>query len=136
MSDVDSKTTGGFGSALGDVIKNIMAIPSDIASGGIKSIVGLIFIVLKYIFKFLYILFRYIIPFLVKYIGIPLFILGIIMALLFFGGHLFFVVALMVGVFLYIKGLYKLTFNLPKQSKDMTSTTSSGNSGNDYKVKM
>jgi hypothetical protein len=117
-----------------ETFKNLAGIPGDIASGGIKSIISVIFMILKGIMSFLYILFVYVVPFLVKYIGIPLFILGILMALLFFGGHLFFTIALMVGVFLYVKGLYKLTINLPKQAKGIGNSITSTNNG--YKVKM
>ena len=133
MSEDEIKKTG-FVSDIGETFKNLAGIPADIASAGIRSIISVIFIILKGIMKFLYVLFVYVVPFLVKYIGIPLFILGMIMALLFFGGHLFFTIALMVGVFLYVKGLYKLTFNLPKQAKDMGN--SSASAGNEYKVKM
>lgn len=129
----DSVQKTGIIKDIGETFKNLAGIPADIASAGVRSIISVIFMILKGIMKFLYVLFVYVVPILVKYIGIPLFILGMIMALLFFGGHLFFTVALMVGVFLYVKGLYKLTFNLPKQAKDMGDTSNSANNG--YKVK-
>lgn len=133
---VDVDPSGKFVMGLKSIGRNIfdifLGIVKDVPRVGLQSIMGGIFMIFSWIVKFMLFLFTKVIPFLLKYIGIPLFILGAILALIFFGGHMFFIVALMVGVFLYIKGIYNLTFNIPVQAKDMT--PSSQNSSNSYKV--
>lgn len=133
---VNKKGNNKFVEGLKSIVPNIfdifLGIVYDISRVGLQSILGGIFMIFSWIIKFMLFLFTKIIPFLLKYIGIPLFILGAILALIFFGGHIFFIVALMVGVFLYIKGIYTLTFNIPAQTKDMNSGNQ--NSSTSYKV--
>ena len=136
--DVIAAQSGGrFVQGLKSIGNNLMdiiyGIAFDVPKVGIQSILAGIFIIFSWIIKFMTFLFTQIIPFLLKYIGIPLFILGAILALIFFGGHMFFIVALMVGVYLYIKGIYNLTFNIPVQPKDME--TSGQSMANTYKIK-
>lgn len=133
---VAAKSGGRFVNGLKSIGNNLMdviiGIIKDVSRVGLQSIVAAIFMIFSWIIKFMTFLFTKIIPFLLKYIGIPLFILGAILALIFFGGHMFFIVTLMVGVYLYIKGIYNLTFNIPVQAKDMD--TVSQNTSNSYKV--
>lgn len=126
----EDSLTSNIGANFFNIFRGIVA---DVPKVGLQSILAGIFMIFSWIVKFMLFLFTKIIPFLLKYIGIPLFILGAILALIFFGGHMFFIIALMVGVFLYIKGIYTLTFNIPVQSKDITN--SGNNSTNRYKVK-
>ena len=132
-----AQSGGRFVEGLKSIGNNLMdifiGIVKDVPRVGLQSILGGIFMIFSWIVKFMTFLFTQIIPFLLKYIGIPLFILGAILALIFFGGHMFFIVALMVGVFLYIKGIYNLTFNIPVQAKDMESSGQS--MANTYKIK-
>ena len=132
-----AQSGGRFVEGLKSIGNNLMdifiGIVKDVPRVGLQSILGGIFIIFSWIVKFMTFLFTQIIPFLLKYIGIPLFILGAILALIFFGGHMFFIVALMVGVYLYIKGIYNLTFNIPVQPKDME--TSGQSMANTYKIK-
>jgi len=134
---VATQSGGKFVNGLKSIGNNLMdifiGIVKDVPMVGLKSILAGIFMIFSWIVKFMTFLFTQIIPFLLKYIGIPLFILGAILALIFFGGHMFFIVALMVGVFLYIKGIYNLTFNIPVQAKDMESSGQS--MANTYKIK-
>ena len=134
---VAAQSGGKFVNGLKSIGNNLMdifiGIVKDVPLVGLKSILAGIFMIFSWIVKFMTFLFTQIIPFLLKYIGIPLFILGAILALIFFGGHMFFIVALMVGVFLYIKGIYNLTFNIPVQAKDME--PSGQNMANTYKIK-
>ena len=134
---VAAQSRGRFIEGLKSIGNNLMdifiGIVKDVPRVGLQSILGGIFIIFSWIVKFMTFLFTQIIPFLLKYIGIPLFILGAILALIFFGGHMFFIVALMVGVYLYIKGIYNLTFNIPVQPKDME--TSGQSMANTYKIK-
>ena len=134
---VATQSGGKFVNGLKSIGNNLMdifiGIVKDVPLVGLKSILAGIFMIFSWIVKFMTFLFTQIIPFLLKYIGIPLFILGAILALIFFGGHMFFIVALMVGVFLYIKGIYNLTFNIPVQAKDMESSGQS--MANTYKIK-
>ena len=133
---VAAQSGGKFVNGLKSIGNNLMdifiGIVKDVPRVGLQSILGGIFMIFSWIVKFMTFLFTQIIPFLLKYIGIPLFILGAILALIFFGGHMFFIVALMVGVYLYIKGIYNLTFNIPVQAKDME--PSGQNITNTYKV--
>ena len=133
---VAAQSGGRFVEGLKSIGNNLMdifiGIVKDVPRVGLQSILGGIFMIFSWIVKFMTFLFTQIIPFLLKYIGIPLFILGAILALIFFGGHMFFIVALMVGVYLYIKGIYNLTFNIPVQAKDME--PSGQNITNTYKV--
>lgn len=134
---VAAQSGGKFVNGLKSIGNNLMdifiGIVKDVPLVGLKSILAGIFMIFSWIVKFMTFLFTQIIPFLLKYIGIPLFILGAILALIFFGGHMFFIVALMVGVFLYIKGIYNLTFNIPVQAKDMEPSGQS--MANTYKIK-
>jgi len=134
---VAAQSGGRFVEGLKSIGNNLMdifiGIVKDVPRVGLQSILGGIFMIFSWIVKFMTFLFTQIIPFLLKYIGIPLFILGAILALIFFGGHMFFIVALMVGVYLYIKGIYNLTFNIPVQAKDME--PSGQNTSNTYKIK-
>ena len=43
-------------------------------------------------------------PFVIQYIGIPLFVLGIILALAFAGGYIIFVIGFCIFMFFFIKG--------------------------------
>lgn len=139
--DEDAVVAAQSGGRLVNVLKSIgnnlmdmiIGTIKDVSIVGLQSIVAAIFMIFSWIIKFMTFLFTKIIPFLLKYIGIPLFILGAILALIFFGGHMFFIVTLMVGVYLYIKGIYNLTFNIPVQAKDMD--TVSQNTSNTYKIK-
>lgn len=128
-----NRLRNGVSIILNNLIDIISGIVTDVPRVGLQSILSGIFMIFSWIIKFMTFLFTQIIPFLLKYIGIPLFILGAILALIFFGGHMFFIVALMVGVYLYIKGIYNLTFNIPVQSKDMEH--SGKNRANTYKIK-
>ena len=132
-----AQSGGRFIEGLKSIGNNLMdiiyGIAFDVPRVGLQSILAGIFMIFSWIVKFMTFLFTQIIPFLLKYIGIPLFILGAILALIFFGGHMFFIVALMVGVYLYIKGIYNLTFNIPVQPKDME--TSGQSMANTYKIK-
>ena len=75
---------------------------------GLPTVFSGIVWVLKIVFAILsYILFT-IVPFLVQYIGIPLFILGIIMGIMFMGGHILFVILFIIGLAFYIKGLLNI----------------------------
>lgn len=129
---INSKITGGIEGIVSGFFNIFLFIAKDIPRVGLQSILAAIFSILSYILRFMKLLFTKIIPFLLKYIGIPLFILGAILALIFFGGHIFFIVSLMVGVFLYVKGIYNLTINIPVQSKDIKPNTS--NTSNSYKI--
>ena len=132
-----AQSGGKFVNGLKSIGNNLMdifiGIVKDVSMVGLKSILAGIFMIFSWIIKFMTFLFTKIIPFLLKYIGIPLFILGAILALIFFGGHMFFIVVLMVGVYLYIKGIYNLTFNIPVQAKDMEPSDQS--MANTYKIK-
>lgn len=123
-----SEQSGPFGL----LSKGFGIIVGNILGAGLPSIFVVIFAILKFVFQFIYFILVKVVPFLVKYVGIPLFILGAIMALLFFGGHIFFTVSFVVGVFLYIKGLYTLSFNLPKQAEHMKNNNTTPST---YKIK-
>jgi len=89
----------------------------DIAGFGIPSMFEIIKFIVGVIYKVLYTIFVDIVPFLVIYVGIPLFILGILLGLLFFGGHLVFLIVFFVGIYFYIRGAFNLKITTgPKPS--------------------
>jgi len=94
----------------------------NIAGFLIPTLFTVIFAILKGIALVLYYIFVKIVPFMVVYFGIPLFILGAMMALLFVGGHMFFLVAFFVGVFFYIKGVFNIKLKPPGLSAEVEAT--------------
>ncbi len=88
----------------------------------IPTLFSIIFAILKGIALVLYYIFVKIVPFMVVYFGIPLFILGAMMALLFVGGHMFFLIAFFVGVFFYIKGVFNIKLKPPGLSAEIEAT--------------
>ena len=80
----------------------------NLVAAGIPTMFSVIFATLKFVGYILYWIFIKIVPFLVIYVGIPLFILGILLGLLFFGGHLVFLVVFFVGIYFYIRGAFDL----------------------------
>ena len=88
----------------------------------IPSLFTVIFAILKVVALILYYLFAKIVPFMVVYFGIPLFILGAMMALLFVGGHMFFLVAFFVGVYFYIRGVFNIKLQPTKLSAEVEAT--------------
>lgn len=80
----------------------------DILAFGIPSMFKIIQWIVLTVWNVLYIIFVDIVPFLVIYAGIPLFILGILLGLLFFGGHLVFLIVFFVGIYFYIRGAFDL----------------------------
>ena len=102
------------GAFLYGILGNLVAV-------GIPTMFSVIFGILKFVGYILYWIFIKIVPFLVLYVGIPLFILGILLGLLFFGGHLIFLVVFFVGIYFYIRGAFNLRI---KNDKDPSTTAS------------
>ena len=88
-----------------------------VLSVGATGILDVILYILKIIWSFLVLLFTKIMPFIVMYIGIPAFILGIIMGLFFLGGHILLVIVFVVGIIYYIKNLIGVVYKLPDNTK-------------------
>jgi len=136
MADSDTETSDtpavpGKSLGIGGIILKGLGISGEfIFKGILGNIVGflipslftVIFAVLKFIGLILYYIFVKIVPFMVVYFGIPLFILGAMMALLFVGGHMFFLVAFFVGVFFYIKGVFNIKLKPPELSAEVEAT--------------
>jgi len=99
----------------------LYGILGNLVAAGIPTMFSVIFSTLKFVGYILYWIFIKIVPFLVLYVGIPLFILGILLGLLFFGGHLIFLVVFFVGIYFYIRG----AFNLRIKNDKGPSTTAS-----------
>jgi hypothetical protein len=60
--------------------------------------------ILKGIFSFVVWFYGEFLPFIIQYIGIPLFVLGVLLALAFAGGTVVFVIAFFIFMFFFIKG--------------------------------
>lgn len=105
--DGGENISNGFAAKIKRAIESIL---SGILTGGLSTLFGLIVLVLEVVIRILWFLFTVVIPYMVMYVGIPLFILGAIMALIFTVGHIFFLVAFFVGVYLYMKGIVKVAF--------------------------
>jgi len=80
----------------------------NLVAAGIPTMFSVIFATLKFVGYILYWIFIKIVPFLVLYVGIPLFIMGILLGLLFFGGHLIFLIVFFVGIYFYVRGAFTL----------------------------
>ena len=81
---------------------------TDLLMAGIPTMFQIIAKIVELVGLVLYWIFVEIVPFLVIYVGIPLFILGILLGLLFFGGHLVFLIVFFVGIYFYIRGAFDL----------------------------
>lgn len=86
----------------------LYGILGNLVAAGIPTMFSVIFATLKFVGYILYWIFIKIVPFLVIYVGIPLFILGILLGLLFFGGHLLFLVVFFMGIYFYVRGAFTL----------------------------
>lgn len=120
-------TGGGIGSKIRTAVVGII---KGLTTGGLSTLFGLIVLVLEVVGRVLWFLFTVVVPYLVMYIGIPLFILGAIMALIFTVGHIFFLVAFFVGVYLYTRGLLRVAlpssiFHLRSSGGDTQSSSQS-----------
>ena len=135
--------SGGIGSGLVKLGRYIFVEPLKLSIGAVSSVVmngvfaflpsvfSVIVMILKPIFILLYYILFQIVPFLVTYIGIPLFMLGAVMAVMFMGGHMLLVVVFIVGLYLYIKGL----FNIKLVSGPQTSMLNTNNNRDVLKIK-
>ena len=57
-----------------------------------------------FLFKFAQWFYLTLIPFILQYIGIPLFALGVLLALAFAGGTILFIVIFCISIYIFIKG--------------------------------
>jgi hypothetical protein len=94
----------------------------DVLVAGIPTMFQIVFGIVKGVGLILYTIFVDIVPFLVIYVGIPLFILGILLGLLFFGGHLLFLIVFFVGIYFYIRGAFDLKIK-PASKPSTTNNT-------------
>lgn len=78
--------------------------PSSILGAIFKTTFSLIFSIFKYVLQFARWFYLTLLPFILQYIGIPLFALGIILALAFAGGTMVFTIAFFIFMFFFIKG--------------------------------
>jgi hypothetical protein len=103
---------------------------------GLPTVFSGIVWVLKIIFMALYYILFKIVPFLIQYVGIPMFILGAILGIMFLGGHMLFVVLFIVGMYFYIRGLFnvKLVSKAPKSNSNTLAAPPKENN-NEFKVK-
>lgn len=86
-------------------------------SGYLGKIFGVVGFIIGLICKIIYIILFKIVPFIVFYFGIPLFILGAIMAVIFTGGHIFFTIVFLGGTYIYFKKIIKSVYKLPDPNK-------------------
>lgn len=103
---------------------------------GLPTVFSAIVWVLKIIFMALYYILFKIVPFLIQYVGIPMFILGAILGIMFLGGHMLFVLLFIVGMYFYISGLFniKLVSKSPKTNSNTLAAPPKENN-NEFKVK-
>jgi len=115
------------------------AINSLIVNGlfaGLPTVFSGIVWVLRIVFMALYYILFNIVPFLIQYVGIPMFILGAILGIMFLGGHMLFVVLFIVGLYFYIRGLFnvKLVSKAPKNNSNSAAAPPAENN-NEFKFK-
>ena len=104
------------GNMLADTFKPLtwtMQFLFNLLSGGSFGILALIMFILRAIIYVIYIIFVKVIPFFIKYIGIPTFILGAIMGVFFIGGHILFVILFIGGLYYYLKNMSNVIYKLP-----------------------
>lgn len=118
--DIEDLTEQTKGEAVSGFLGKVLGMPIRLAVGAIGSVVtngifaflptvfSVIIMIVKPIFIILYYLLFKIVPFLVTYIGIPLFILGAVLAVMFMGGHMLMIIVFIGGMYLYIKGLFNI----------------------------
>jgi len=70
----------------------------------IKIVVDIILTILKYLYYFMKWFYLTFLPFVIQYIGIPLFALGILLATAFAGGSLIFIIIFFIFMYFFIKG--------------------------------
>jgi hypothetical protein len=126
LQRVYNKTFGWLFGAISSVIVNGIFAGIPTVFSGIVWVIRIIFMALYYI------LFK-IVPFLVQYVGIPMFILGAIMGIMFLGGHMLFVVLFIVGLYYYIRGL--LNIKLVSKGPTISNNTTKGPSPNNNEMK-
>lgn len=102
---------------------------------GVPTVFSGIVWVLKIIFMALYYVLFKIVPFLIQYIGIPMFILGAILGIMFLGGHMLFVVLFIIGMFFYVKGLFNIKLVSKMPNINNTANASHKEPNNEFKVK-
>lgn len=115
------------------------AINSLIVNGlfaGLPTVFSGIVWVLRIVFMALYYILFNIVPFLIQYVGIPMFILGAILGIMFLGGHMLFVVLFIVGMYFYIRGLFnvKLVSKAPSNNSNSVAAAHAENN-NEFKFK-
>lgn len=145
MSDDDSESSVNLKSGIlqliydytfGTVFGMITSVILNGLFAGLPTVFSAIVWVLKIIFMVLYYILFKIVPFLIQYVGIPMFILGAILGIMFLGGHMLFVVLFIVGMFFYIRGLFniKLVSKVPKLNTN-TSNIPTKETNNEFKLK-
>jgi len=119
LDDVSGKSSvlGKIFKAPFSLIGKVLEVGVTILSAGAFGVLGVIFFVLKIICGLLYYLFLVILPFVIMWIGVPMFVLGAIMGLFFLGGHILFVVVFIVGIIYYVKSTIAIVYQLPNNSK-------------------
>jgi hypothetical protein len=122
-----------YDSTLGSIFGIIKSLFLNGIFAGLPTVFSLIVWVLRMIFMVLYYVLFVIVPFLVQYVGIPMFILGAILGIMFLGGHMLFVVMFILGMFFYIKGL--LNIKLVSKSKLNNLVTQGPQTNNEMKFK-
>ena len=144
MSDDDSKSSinikggklqGIYDYTFGTVFGMINSLIVNGLFAGLPTVFSGIVWVLKIIFMALYYILFKIVPFLIQYVGIPMFILGAILGIMFLGGHMLFVVLFIVGMYFYIRGLFniKLVSKAPKINSNSAAPPAENN--NEFKFK-
>ena len=146
MSDDDSKSSinikggklqGIYDYTFGTVFGMISSLIVNGLFAGLPTVFSGIVWVLKIIFMALYYILFKIVPFLIQYVGIPMFILGAILGIMFLGGHMLFVVLFIVGMYFYIRGLFniKLVSKAPKINSNSSTAAPSTENNNEFKFK-
>jgi hypothetical protein len=113
------------------------AINSLIVNGlfaGLPTVFSGIVWVLRIVFMALYYILFNIVPFLIQYVGIPMFILGAILGIMFLGGHMLFIVLFIVGMYFYIRGLFNVKL-VSKASKNNSNSVAAAHAENNNEFK-
>jgi hypothetical protein len=121
----------GFWNSLGKMFTRVVfGIPINGVTSLASTAFGILMFVLRLILELLVLIFTKVLPFMLIYLGVPLFVLGLIFGFMFVGGQMLLFVILIGGTYYAIKYLFTNNFKV----KDILNNNSK-NKSNQIKIK-
>ena len=92
--------------------KVLIALPSNAITGLFPTAFGILVFILRFILEMIAIIFTKVLPFVLIYFGVPLFVLGLLFGFMFVGGQMLLFVVLIGGTYYAIKYLFTDNFKV------------------------